>query len=66
MWLYHTLKAAPTFDIICIFNHGQREEELIDQHDHLSDINELYDLEAQVDVELNSELYEEKAQIDEE
>nr|GEV06154.1 hypothetical protein [Tanacetum cinerariifolium]GEZ96169.1 hypothetical protein [Tanacetum cinerariifolium] len=66
LWLYDTLKAAPTVDILCIFNHGQREEAIIDQHDELSDSNELYDLEAQVDVELNSKLYDQKAQIDEE
>ncbi|GKE54220.1 putative reverse transcriptase domain-containing protein [Tanacetum coccineum] len=66
MWLYHTLNAAPIVDILCIFNHRQREEALIDQHEELSNSNELYDLEAQVEVELNSEVYHEKMQIDEE
>nr|GFA51030.1 hypothetical protein [Tanacetum cinerariifolium] len=67
LWLYHTLKAAPIVDILCIFNHRQREDEaIIDQHDELSDSNELYDLEAQVDVELNSEPYDERTPVDEE
>ncbi|GJV49718.1 hypothetical protein Tco_1439930 [Tanacetum coccineum] len=66
LWLYHTLKAAPIVDILCIFNHGQREEALVDQHDEFSDGNELYDLEAQDDMDLNSEPYDENAQIDEE
>nr|GEU50605.1 hypothetical protein [Tanacetum cinerariifolium] len=43
-----------------------RKEALVDQHDVLSDSNELYDLEAQVDAELNSEPYDEKAQSGEE
>nr|GFA21820.1 hypothetical protein [Tanacetum cinerariifolium] len=38
------------------------KEALVDQHDVLSDSNELYDLEAQVDVELNSEPYDEESQ----
>ena len=53
-------------DILCIFNRRRREEAQVDQHEELSDSGELYDLEAQVTEELDSESYNEEAQVDDE
>ena len=62
-WLYHALKVTPMLDILCIFNRRRREEAQVDQHEELSDSGELYDLEAQVTEELDSESYNEEDKL---